>query len=158
MACSAPTKCTFSCTSGNCQSVLCKADTCVESCTGGGCGLECHGNSCEQSCTKGNCQLQCPYDADKCEQRCTINKDKCIVEDLVPDECSSLEDGVCYQSCTGGGCDMECFNSQYYHSCEQSCTGEYLNLDIFCCRRLYSLNSLFVVQGFIANLWSYENV
>ena len=53
---------------------------------------------------------------------------------------------------------MECFNSPLYHSCEQSCTSKYLNLDIFCCRRLYSLNSLFVVQGFIANLWSYENV
>ena len=63
---------------------------------------------------------------------------------------------MCYQSRAGGG--MECFNSQYYHSCEQSCVGEYLNLDIFCCRRLYSLNSLFVVQGFITNLWSYENV
>ena len=124
MKCSAPTKCTFRCTGGNCQSVICKADTCVESCTGGGCGLKCYGNSCEQSCTAGNCQLQCPYDADKCEQSCIINKDKCIVQDLVPDECFSLKDGVCYQYCTGGGCDMECFNSPlYYHSCKQFCTG-----------------------------------
>ena len=65
---------------------------------------------------------------------------------------------MCFQSCTGGGCDMECFNSQYYHSCKRSCTGEDLNLDIFCCHWLYSLNSFSVVQEFIANLWSYENV
>ena len=127
MTCSAPTKCVFNCTSGNCQTVICKADTCEESCTGGGCGLECHGNSCEQSCTKGNCQLQCPIDAEKCEQRCTINKDQCVTEVLVPDECDSVQDGVCHQSCTGGGCTMECFDSGYYHSCEQSCTGKFPN-------------------------------
>ena len=146
MTCSAPTKCDFSCTSGNCQTVICKADTCYESCTGGGCGLECHGNSCEQSCTSGNCNLQCPSDAEKCEQRCTLNKDQCTIEDLVPTEvpttgaptteaptteppfvsyeCNRVEDGVCYQSCTGGGCTMECFNSVDYHSCDQSCTGK----------------------------------
>ena len=127
MKCSAPTKCVFSCTSGNCKTVICEADTCEQSCTGGGCGLECHGNSCEQSCTKGNCNLQCDSQAEKCEQRCTINKDQCTIEDIVPDECDSVEDGVCYQSCTGGGCqDMECFHSPlYYHTCEQSCTGKY---------------------------------
>ena len=43
---------------------------------------------------------------------------------IIPDECSSLEDGVCFQSCNGGGCDMECFDFQYY-SCKQFCTGEY---------------------------------
>jgi len=80
MKCSAPTKCEFSCTGGNCKTAICEADTCEESCTGGGCGLECHGKNCEQSCTSGNCQLQCPSDAVKCEQRCTINKDKCTIE------------------------------------------------------------------------------
>ena len=80
MKCSAPTKCELSCTGGNCKAVICEADTCEESCTGGGCGLECHGKNCEQSCTSGNCQLQCPSDAVKCEQRCTINKDKCTIE------------------------------------------------------------------------------
>ena len=84
MKCSAPTKCTFSCTGGDCEEVIFEADTCYQSCTGGGCGLECHGKSCEQSCTKGNCNLQCPSDAEKCEQSCTINKDECTVEDLVP--------------------------------------------------------------------------
>ena len=131
MTCNAPTKCDFSCTSGNCETVICKADTCYESCTGGGCGLECHGNSCEQSCTKGNCELQCPSDAEKCEQRCTLNKDQCTLKDLVvppPDECEKMEDGVCYQSCTKGGCTMECFNSEDYHSCEQSCTGNCPNI------------------------------
>ena len=44
---------------------------------------------------------------------------------VIPDECDRVEDGVCFQSCTAGGCNMECYNSQYYHSCEQSCTGEY---------------------------------
>ena len=128
MTCSAHTKCVFSCTSGNCQTGICKADTCEQSCTGGGCGLECQGNSCEQSCTKGNCQLQCPYSAEKCEQRCTINKDQCVTEVLAPDECDSVDgDGVCYKSCTGGGCTMECFDSKFYHSCDQSCTGKFLN-------------------------------
>ena len=47
---------------------------------------------------------------------------------VVPNECDSVTGGVCYQSCTKGGCNMECFNSQYYHSCEQSCTGGYLSL------------------------------
>ena len=125
MECSAPTKCTFSCTAGNCATVICKADTCEQSCTGGGCGLECHGSNCEQSCTKGNCQLQCPSDAEKCDQRCTINKDQCTIEETVPDQCNGgVENGVCYQSCTTGGCDMECNESSlHYHSCEQSCTG-----------------------------------
>ena len=134
MKCSAPTKCEFSCTTGNCKTVICEADTCEESCTGGGCGLECHGKSCEQSCTKGNCHLQCPYNAEKCEQRCTINKDKCTIEDYVPDECDSLDGGVCIQSCTGGGCsNMECFNSSlYYHSCEQSCTGKFSQIFPHC--------------------------
>ena len=45
----------------------------------------------------------------------------------VPAECDSLENNVCYQSCTAGGCTMECFNSEYYHSCDQSCTGKSLN-------------------------------
>ena len=39
-------------------------------------------------------------------------------------ECYEVEDGVCKQSCTGGGCTLECFNSNKYHSCEQSCTGK----------------------------------
>ena len=127
MKCSAPTKCVFSCTSGNCETVICKADTCEQSCTGGGCGLECHGNSCEQGCTKGNCNLQCLSQAEKCEQRCTINRDQCTIGHTVPDECDHVEDGVCYQTCKGGGCqDMECFDSPlYYHTCEQSCTGKF---------------------------------
>ena len=83
MTCSAPTKCDFICTVGNSKKSICKADTCEESCTGGGCGLKCHGKSCEQSCTRGNCQLQCPTERQKCEQRCTINGDKCIINDLV---------------------------------------------------------------------------
>ena len=125
MECSAPTKCTFSCTGGNCATVVCKADTCEQSCTGGGCGLECHGSSCEQSCTSGSCQLQCPREGDKCDQWCLINKDQCTIEETAPEECNrGVEDGVCYQSCNQGGCDMECYeNSSYYHSCEQSCTG-----------------------------------
>ena len=129
MTCSAPTKCFFSCTAGNCQTV-CKADTCEEACTGGGCGLECHGNSCEQGCTSGNCQLQCPHLAEKCEQSCTTNKNTCVIEDLAPDECNMVLDGVCWQSCYGGDarCTMECFNnSKYYHSCDQTCTGKFLN-------------------------------
>ena len=40
-------------------------------------------------------------------------------------ECDDVEDGLCKQSCTGGGCTLECFNSDKYHSCEQSCTGKY---------------------------------
>ena len=36
MECSAPTKCTFSCTGGNCATVVCKADTCEQNCTGQG--------------------------------------------------------------------------------------------------------------------------
>ena len=80
MECSAPTQCTFSCTAGNCATNVCKADTCEQICTGGGCGLECHGSSCEQRCTSGNCQLQCPSDAEKCDQSCTINKDQCTIE------------------------------------------------------------------------------
>ena len=137
MTCNAIKKCTHSCTSGNCKTVICTAETCYQSCTGGGCGLECHGQSCEQSCTKGNCQMKCPSDASKCEQRCTLNKDKCTTEVLVPtvtdapttaapfvpDDCDRVEDGVCYQSCTNVGCTMTCNNSPYYHSCEQSCTG-----------------------------------
>ena len=125
MECSAPTKCTFSCTAGNCATVVCKADTCEQICTGGGCGLECHGSSCEQICTSGNCQLQCPREREKCDQSCTINKDQCTIEETAPDECTGgVENGVCYQWCTQGGCDMECYeNSLYYHSCEQSCTG-----------------------------------
>ena len=130
MTCNARTKCTHSCTAGNCATVICKADTCEESCTGGGCGLECHGSYCEQSCTKGNCNLECREDAGTCEQRCTINKDGCTVGPIVPDECDSVEDGVCVQSCTNSGCQMECFDSDYYHSCEQSCTGEYKSIAI----------------------------
>ena len=134
MTCEASTKCEFSCTTGNCASVICKADTCEQSCTRGGCGLECHGTTCEQRCTKGNCELQCSSEAQTCEQRCTINKDGCTKEyidfsALAPTteapapECDDVEDGVCIQSCTRGGCKLQCFNSDVYHSCEQSCTG-----------------------------------
>ena len=133
MTCEASTKCVSSCTSGNCASVICKADTCEQSCTGGGCGLECHGTTCEQSCTKGNCALQCSSEAQTCDQRCTINKDGCTKEyvdfsteapttEAPAPECDSVEDGVCSQSCTRGGCTQKCFNSDVYHSCEQSCT------------------------------------
>lgn len=45
---------------------------------------------------------------------------------VIPTECNEVSGGVCYQYCTGGGCRMECFNSKYYHSCTQSCTGKYL--------------------------------
>ena len=45
---------------------------------------------------------------------------------VIPTECNEVIEGVCYQDCTGGGCHMECFNSEYYHSCYQSCNGEYL--------------------------------
>ena len=134
MTCEASTKCEFSCTAGNCASVICKADTCEQSCTGGGCGLECHGSTCEQSCTKGNCTLQCSSEAETCEQSCTINKDGCTKEyidfsteapttEAPAPECDEVEDGVCEQSCTGGDCTLECFNSDVYHSCYQSCTG-----------------------------------
>ena len=140
MTCEASTKCEFGCTSGNCASVICKADTCEQSCTGGGCGLECHGTTCEQRCTKGNCELQCSSEAETCEQGCTINKDGCTKEyidfsteaptteapttEAPAPECDHVEDGVCIQSCTGGGCTLECFNSDAYHSCEQICTGK----------------------------------
>lgn len=147
MTCSARTKCDFVCTAGNCKTVICKADTCEEVCTGGGCGLECHGKNCEQICTGGNCKLQCPSDAKKCQQWCTVNRDKCTIEDLknstteatttkaptteapttaapsIPNECNEVRDGVCSQYCVRGGCMMECFNSTRYHSCEQICTG-----------------------------------
>lgn len=136
MTCSAPTKCEFICTGGNCKSVICKADTCEEVCTDGGCGLQCYGNSCDQVCVTGNCKLQCPNpnDPEKCRQSCTLNKDKCIINKVnstdqtpttkVPDECNKVEDGVCYQPCPGGGCTLECFNNtKYYHSCKQICTG-----------------------------------
>ena len=134
MTCEASTKCETSCTAGDCSSVICKAETCEQSCTGGGCGLECHGHTCEQRCTKGNCALQCSSEAETCQQRCTINKDGCTVEyidfsteapttEAPAPECDHVQDGVCSQSCTGGGCTLKCFNSDAYHSCEQSCTG-----------------------------------
>ena len=148
MTCEAPTKCEFSCTSGDCDPTICKADTCDQSCTGGGCGLECHGTTCEQSCTRGNCALQCSSEADTCEQRCTVNKDGCTVEytdftTVAPtteaasaDECDHVADGVCFQSCTGGGCSLKCLNSDKYHSCDQSCTGKFQNVicSCFSCR------------------------
>ena len=134
MTCEASTKCESSCTSGDCASFICKAETCEQWCTGGGCGLECHGTTCEQSCTKGNCALQCPSEAETCQQSCTINKDGCTVEyidfsteapttEAPAPECDHVQDGVCFQSCTGGGCTLKCFNSDAYHSCEQGCTG-----------------------------------
>ena len=127
LTCESSTKCTFSCTSGNCASVTCKADTCEQSCTGGGCGLECHGTTCEQSCTGGNCALQCPSEAETCQQICTINRDRCTIEYIQAPrtECDSVENGICIQSCIGGGCTLKCLKSDEYHSCEQSCTGRF---------------------------------
>ena len=141
MRCSAPTKCTFSCTRGNCKRVICGANTCVQSCTGGGCGLECSGKRCQQRCTMGNCQLQCPGHASSCQQRCTVNRNKCTVKKLgvtatpttlrvVPRECRRVTNGICYQYCVGGGCNLACFKSPRYHSCQQVCTGEDLNQNI----------------------------
>ena len=50
----------------------------------------------------------------------------------VPVECDRVEDGVCYQYCNAGGCKMECFHSEYYHSCDQSCTSKrFFDLEIW---------------------------
>lgn len=119
MTCEAPTKCEFVCTGGNCDSVICKADTCDQSCTGGGCGLECHGNTCEQSCTLGNCALQCPSQAETCKQTCTANKDKCTIE---------------YIWCTGACILCAKVGSTFCHDPRY-----YLQLPMHACRGMYLL-------------------
>ena len=95
MTCNAITRCTHSCLGGNCERIICNAESCSLSCAGGGCnmmcngkrceqtctrggcGMKCHGQICEQRCTRGNCQLACPRNAMKCQQTCEINRDKC---------------------------------------------------------------------------------
>ena len=132
----------------------CHGKSCQQECPKGNCRLKCPENAekCDQECGS---PFPFPFKKSMCTKEYlqpsttvaptteaattepTTTEAPTTAAPFVPDECERVEDGVCYQACTKGNCEMECYNSEYYHSCEQSCTG----------------NSLLLLKRFGSNFW-----